>query len=68
MDFTLNTYVPEKDAITNDFFHEGEDHCHILKRIWKHKRKKGPEGMNVQGFDDAVRDPTTGLTLAALRP
>lgn len=67
VDFTCHMYVPENDAITNDFFHEREDHCHILKRIWKHTREKGPEGMNFQGFDDAVRDSTTGLTLVALR-
>ena len=65
----LNTYlyVPEMDPITGYYFHEREDHCHILKRIWKHTREKGPEGTNLQGFEDAVLDPSTGLTLAALR-
>lgn len=54
--------MPEVDPLTGDYFH-----CHILKRIWKHTREKGPEGMNLQGFDDAVHDSSTGLTLAALR-
>lgn len=67
VDFTTYLYVPEVDPLTGDYFHEREDHCHILKRIWKHTREKGPEGMNLQGFDDAVHDSSTGLTLAALR-
>ena len=67
VDFSCHLYVPEKDIITKDYFHEREDDCHILKRIWKHTREKGPEGMNFQGFDNAVRDAPTGLTLAALR-
>ena len=67
VDFTTYLYVPEMDPITGDYFHEREDHCHILKRIWKHTREKGPEGTNLQGFDDAVCDSSTGLTLAALR-
>lgn len=66
-DFSMHVYVPEVDPITGDFYHEREDHCHILKRIWKHTREKGPEGFNLEGFDKAVLDPTTGLTLAALR-
>ena len=67
VDFNKYLCVPEMDHITGDYFHEREDHCHILKRIWKHTREKGPEGTNLQGFDDAVLDPSTGLTLAALR-
>lgn len=58
------------DPITGYYFHEGEDHCHILKRIWKHTWEKGPERTNLQGFDDAVlkkKKTSTGLTLAALR-
>ena len=66
VDLTCYLYVPEMDPITGDFFHEREDHCHILKRIWKHTREKGPEGASLQGFVDAVLDPSTGLTLAAL--
>lgn len=67
VDFNKYLYVPEMDPITGDYFHEHEDHCHILKGIWKHTREKSPEGTNPQGFDDAVLDPSTGLTPAALR-
>jgi hypothetical protein len=67
VDFSCHLYVPERDPITGDDFHEREDHCHILKRIWKHTREKGPQGTNLKGFDEAVKDPSTGLTLASLR-
>ena len=30
-------------------------------------REKGKEGMNLQGFNDAAQDSSTGLTLAAVR-
>ncbi|KAK3717701.1 hypothetical protein QZH41_009789 [Actinostola sp. cb2023] len=36
IDFSLYLYVPETDPTTGEVFHEREDHCHILKRIWKH--------------------------------
>ena len=65
VDFSTYLYIPEIDE-TGEPFHEREDHCHILKRIWKHTREEGPPGTNLQGFDDAMRDPRTGLTLAAL--
>jgi len=39
---------------------------HILKRIWKHTREGGPEDMDLQGFDEAMRDSKSGLTYAAL--
>ena len=38
----------------------------LLRRIWKHTREEGPAGTDLQGFDDAMRDPNTGLTHAAL--
>jgi hypothetical protein len=66
VDFSTYIYIPEIDDATGEAFHEREDHCHILKRIWKHTREEGPPGTNLQGFDDAMRDPNTGLTHAAL--
>ncbi len=66
VDFSTYLYIPEIDEATGEAFHEREDHCHILKRIWKHTREAGPPGTNLQGFDDAMRDPNTGLTFAAL--
>ena len=37
----------------------------ILKRISKHTGEKGPVGFNLEGFDKAVLNLTTGLALAA---
>jgi len=39
VDFSTYLYIPEVDPITGDVYHERGDHCHILKRIWKHTRK-----------------------------
>ncbi|KAK3741752.1 hypothetical protein QZH41_000568 [Actinostola sp. cb2023] len=66
IDFSLYVYIPETDPTTGDGFHEREDHCHILKRIWKHTREGGPDDIDVTAFDEAMRDPNTGLTHAAL--
>ena len=65
VDFSLFLYVPEFCVETGDYFHEREDHCHILKRIWKHTRETGPPGANLGGFDKAMSDPTTSLTQGA---
>ena len=66
VDFSCHLYVPEFDEQTGEYFHEREDHCHILKRIWRHTREEGPPGCNLQGFDDAMLHPGTGITQAAL--
>ena len=66
IDFSTYLYVPEVDPVTKEIFHEREDHCHILKRIWKHTREGGPEDMDLHGFDEAMRNSKTGLTYAAL--
>ena len=66
IDFSTYLYIPEIDVESGEAFHEREDHCHILKRIWKHTREEGPPGTNLQGFDDAMLNPATGLTMAAL--
>ena len=50
VDFSTYLYVPEFDEQTGEYFHEREDHCHILKRIWKHTREAGPPGTNFQGL------------------
>lgn len=39
VDFSTYLYIPEIDPVTGDVYHEREDHCHILKRIWKHTRE-----------------------------
>lgn len=66
IDFSCYLYVPEVDPTTGEVFHEREDHCHILKRIWKHTREGGPDFCDVTSFDAAMMDPSTGLTHAAL--
>ncbi|KAK3750305.1 hypothetical protein QZH41_001769 [Actinostola sp. cb2023] len=65
VDFRTYMYVPEVDPVTGDVYHEREDHCHILKRIWKHTRECGPAGMNLNGFDDAMLDPENGYASEA---
>ena len=47
IDFSTFLYVPEVDPITKDIFHEREDHCHILRRAWKHTTEAGPEDMDL---------------------
>ena len=66
IDFSCYLYVPEVNPTTGEVFHEREDHCHILKRIWKHTREGGPDFCDVTSFDAAMMDPSTGLTHAAL--
>ncbi|XP_078679355.1 uncharacterized protein LOC144915008 [Branchiostoma floridae x Branchiostoma belcheri] len=65
-DFTIFMYVPEIDTITHKEHHEREDHNHILKRIAKHTREGGYDGINVRRFEEAMRSNTTDLTYAAL--
>lgn len=66
VDFSTYMYVPEKDPTTKDYHHEREDHCHILKRIAKHTRQGANQQLNLECFDEAMRDSSTGLTHAAL--
>jgi len=65
-DFSCYMYVPEVDPTTGAVFHEREDHCHTLKRIWKHTKEGGPDFLDVTSFDAAMMDPNAGVTLAAL--
>lgn len=66
VDFSHYLYVPEVDPTTGEVFHESEDHCHILKRVWKHTQEGGPDFCDVTSFDAAMMDLSTGLTRAAL--
>ena len=66
VDFYYHLYVLEMDPLTGFFYHERGDHCHVLKRIWKHTQEGVPENFNVLAFDAALMDPNTGLTHAAL--
>ena len=66
VDFSLYMYVPEVDPITGDFHHERADHNHLLKRIAKHTRDGNNSELIYERFDEAMRNPMTGLTHAAL--
>ena len=65
-DFSLYMYIPEVDPTTGKVHHEREDHCHILKRIAKHTREGAYMKLNLDAFDEAMRDPKTALTHTAL--
>ena len=53
------------DPITGITHLEREDHCHIIKRIAKHTREGAYVALNLDAFDEAMRDPKTGLTHTA---
>lgn len=66
VDFSKYVYVPEVDPITGETHHERADHNHVLKRMAKHTRDGGNQELTYERFDEAMCDPTTGLTHAAL--
>ncbi|XP_064622698.1 uncharacterized protein LOC135484921 isoform X2 [Lineus longissimus] len=66
VDFRHHLYIPEVDPTTNQVHHERADHCHLLKRIAGHTREGRYPMLEFDGFDEAMRDPGTGLTYAAL--
>jgi len=66
VDFSQYLYVPEIDPITGDILHERSDHNHLLKRIAKATREGNNSDLNYERFDEAMRNPMTGLTHVAL--
>ena len=62
VNFRDHLYVPERDPLTNEFFHEREDHNHVLKRITNCTRSGDVPGVDVRAFVEALHDPSTGLT------
>lgn len=66
VDFSLYLYVPEVGPITKETHHERADHNHLLKRIAKHTREGNNRDLNNGRFDEAMQNPMTGLTHAAL--
>ena len=60
VDFSTHLYVPEVDVITGQTIHERGDHNHILKRVATSTREGHYPVLNLQAFDDAMRDPNTG--------
>ena len=59
-------YVPEVDPITGDIHDERADHNHLLKRNAKHTRDGNNSELIYERFDEAMRNPMTGFTYAAL--
>jgi hypothetical protein len=66
INFKGNLYVPEKVPETEEYFHEREDHNHILKRITTCARSGYIPKIDLRYFRDALHDPNTGLTYEAL--
>lgn len=66
VDFSTFLYVPEIDQSAKDYHHEREDHCHLLKRMAKHTRQGANQNLDLEHYDEAMRDSSTGVTHAAL--
>ena len=66
VDFRNHIYNPECDQNSGEFFHEREDHNHLLKRITNSLRSGEIPNIRLQYFRDALNDPSTGLTKSAL--
>ena len=65
-DFSQHLYIPEFDQEIGEFFHERDDHNHILKRIANCLRAGSIPGINFKYFVGALHDSRTGLTKTAL--
>lgn len=59
-------YIPEYDHDIREYFHEREDHNHLLKRITNSLRSGEIPNVNLQYFRDALHDAISGLTKTAL--
>ena len=66
IDFSMYMYIPEIDNVTGMEHHERSDHGHLLKRIASHTRELRYPCLSNAAFTNAMRNPNTGLTHAAL--
>lgn len=66
VNFKEHLYIPEKNPTTGEFFHEREDHNHLLKRITTCTREGCIPNIGLQYFRDALHAENTGLTYEAL--
>ena len=66
IDFVNHIYVPQLDSATGAYFHDREDHAHLLKRIATSTRKglADPDFDNTC-FSDVLKDPQSGLSFSA---
>lgn len=62
VDFINYSYVPEYDERVGEYFHEREDHGHVLKRLTHSFRDGSIPGIDLRRFVEALKDPSTGLT------
>ena len=65
-DFSTYLYVPELDPVTGEERHDRGDHNHLLRRIAKSVREGKDPNLQFEAFNDALQDPESGLTYAAL--
>ena len=65
-DFSTYVYVPEVDPTTEGERHDRGDHKHLLRRMAKSVREGKDPKLNFEAFNDALQDPESGLTYAAL--
>ena len=65
-DFSTYLYVPEVDSFTEEERHDRGDHNHLFRRMAKSVREGKDPKLNFEAFNDALQDPESGLTYAAL--
>ena len=65
-DFSAYIYVPEVDPTTEGERHDRGDHNHLFRRMAKSVREGKDPKLNFEAFNDALQDPESGLTYAAL--
>ena len=65
-DFSTHLYVPEIDPVTEEERHDRGDHNHLFCRMAKSVREGKDPKLNFDAFDDALQDPESGVTHAAL--
>ena len=65
-DFSTHLYVPEIDPVTEEERHGRGDHNHLFRRMAKSVREGKDPKLNFETFNDAMQDPESGLTYAAL--
>ncbi|XP_065899778.1 uncharacterized protein [Dysidea avara] len=63
--FKEHLYVPEVHPITKVEFCEREDEAHVFKRIGHSLRQGGPRHIHLERFEEALHDPSAGLTYPA---
>jgi hypothetical protein len=66
VNFKDHLYIPEIDPLTEESFHEREDHNHVLKRITACTRAGSIPNVDLRAFAECLNSPNSGLTYTAL--